>query len=133
MAWGQVLLVDDEEMLSHALCRYLRPLGVQAVSTGEAALALMEQEPFSVVLVDMSLKSRAQTEWPSGVVLSRELLRRHPELAGRLYLFTAYGPDDARVRETGLPALSKCPQDLSLLKAQLTDLVAAAGDAPPPA
>jgi DNA-binding NarL/FixJ family response regulator len=133
MAWGQVLLVDDEEMLSHALRRYLRPLGVQAVSTGEAALALMEQEPFSVVLVDMSLKSRAQTEWPSGVVLSRELLRRHPELAGRLYLFTAYGPDDARVRETGLPALSKCPQDLSLLKAQLTELVAAAGDAPPPA
>lgn len=133
MAWGQVLLVDDEEMLSHALRRYLRPLPIQAVSTGEAALALLEQEPFSIVLVDLSLKSRAVTDWPSGVNLSHELLHRHPTLSGRLYLFTAYGPDDAKVRETGLPALSKCPQDLSALKAQLTELVAAAGEAPPPA
>lgn len=52
---GHVLVVDDEALIRTMLVKYLRKQGyeVRAAQNGAEALALVEQEPPDVVLVDM--------------------------------------------------------------------------------
>lgn len=65
----RVLLVEDEAPIQRALARYLRQAGISvcAAFTAEEALAVMDQEPFDVVVTDVGLPGQ------DGVALMEEI------------------------------------------------------------
>jgi DNA-binding NtrC family response regulator len=81
----RVLVVDDEQELVEALVERLNMRGVEAfgVTSGSAALARLEAEPFDVVLLDMKMPA------PGGLEVLRELKARWPER--EVVLLTGHG------------------------------------------
>lgn len=55
--YGRILLVDDEEQFLELLSQRLeiRGLKVSSVTSGEEALALVEEQNFDVIVVDLSM------------------------------------------------------------------------------
>ena len=89
----RVLLVDDEEELVTTLRERLEIRGMRAESatTGEAALRMVQQAPFDVVVVDLKMPGLGGTK-----IIDR-ILKRRPET--RVVLITGHGsshgePDD---------------------------------------
>jgi len=84
----QVLLVDDEPAIRHAVGRALRRdgLGVLAVATAGEALAVLEDAEVDAVLLDYHLPGM------SGAALGVEIAARWPALRGRM-LFVTGDPD----------------------------------------
>lgn len=80
----RVLVVDDEPVLLSVLQRLLARLGhrVRIAADGEAALALLAQEPFDVVVTDLMMPGM------SGAVLAERLEAEHPVLRKRLVVMT---------------------------------------------
>src|SRR6201984_2165889 len=85
---GSILVIDDEAEIREGLELLLSSEGysVTSAETGEAGLARLEQEPFDLLLLDVSLPGR------SGLDLLKELCRREPHLS--IVLITAYGSID---------------------------------------
>jgi putative two-component system response regulator len=73
----RLLVVDDEEAIRSAIGRFLQGRGyhVEAVESGEAALALLQKEPFVVMLCDVRMPEM------SGLELVPRALRLDPDLA----------------------------------------------------
>lgn len=73
----RILFVDDEPMVLQGLRRMLRPLregwDMSFVESGPAALELMAQEPFDVVVSDMRMPGM------NGAELLNEIMLRHPQ------------------------------------------------------
>src|ERR1700730_14506098 len=88
MSKGSILVVDDESEIREGLELLLTTEGYSTSSaeTGEAGLALLEEKPFDLLLLDVSLPDR------NGLDLLREIRRRDPHLS--LVLITAYGSID---------------------------------------
>src|ERR1700726_3920662 len=88
MPKGSILVVDDEIEIREGLEALLTPEGfeVTPADTGEAGLALLEEKPFDLLLLDVSLPDR------NGLDLLREIRRRDPDLS--VVLITAYGSID---------------------------------------
>ncbi|HEX2712730.1 MAG TPA: sigma-54 dependent transcriptional regulator [Candidatus Acidoferrales bacterium] len=88
MPKGSILVVDDEAEIRDGLELLLRSegYGVASVETGEAGLAMLEEQPFDLLLLDVSLPDR------NGLELLREIRRRDPYLS--VVLITAYGSID---------------------------------------
>jgi len=88
MSKGSILVVDDESEIREGLELLLSTEGYSTSSaeTGEAGLALLEEKPFDLLLLDVSLPDR------NGLDLLREIRRRDPHLA--VVLITAYGSID---------------------------------------
>ena len=85
---GSILVIDDEAEIRESLELLLSSEGyaVTSVETGESGLARLEQEPFDLLLLDVSLPGR------SGLDLLREIRQRDPHLP--VVLITAYGSID---------------------------------------
>jgi DNA-binding NtrC family response regulator len=85
---GSILVIDDEAEIREGLELLLSSEGysVTSAETGEAGLALLEQEPFDLLLLDVSLPGR------SGLDLLRDIRQRDPHLP--VVLITAYGSID---------------------------------------
>jgi DNA-binding NtrC family response regulator len=85
MSKGIILVVDDEVEIREGLDLLLSTEGYQvtAAETGEAGLALLEQRPFDLVLLDVSLPGR------NGLELLKDIRARDPYLS--VILITAYG------------------------------------------
>src|ERR1700686_4314684 len=85
---GSILVIDDEAEIREGLELLLSSEGysVTSAETGEAGLARLEQEPFDLLLLDVSLPGR------SGLDLLRDIRQRDPHLP--VVLITAYGPID---------------------------------------
>src|ERR1700738_3967368 len=83
-----ILVVDDESEIREGLELLLSTEGYSTSSaeTGEAGLALLEEKPFDLLLLDVSLPDR------NGLDLLREIRRRDPHLS--VVLITAYGSID---------------------------------------
>jgi putative nucleotidyltransferase with HDIG domain len=93
-----VLFVDDEPLLLQGLQRMLRPLRneweMTFVESGAAALALMEQQPFDVVVSDMKMPGM------DGAALLTEVSRRSPQTV-RLIL-TGYADQSLLIKCVGV-------------------------------
>jgi len=88
MSKGTILVVDDEVEIREGLDLLLSTEGytVTSAETGEAGLALLEERPYDLVLLDVSLPGR------NGLDLLKDIRRRDPHLA--VVLITAYGSID---------------------------------------
>ncbi len=88
MSKGSILVVDDESEIREGLELLLNTEGYSTSSaeSGEAGLTMLEETPFDLVLLDVSLPGR------NGLDLLREIRRRDPNLS--VVLITAYGSID---------------------------------------
>src|ERR1700690_2088649 len=88
MPKGSILVVDDEIEIREGLEALLTSEGfeVTPADTGEAGLQRLEDRPFDLMLLDVSLPDR------NGLDLLREIRRRDPSLS--IILITAYGSID---------------------------------------
>src|SRR5690242_11198666 len=88
MSKGSILVVDDESEIREGLELLLTSEGytTSSAETGEAGLALLEEKPFDLLLLDVSLPDR------NGLDVLREVRSRDPELG--VVLITAYGSID---------------------------------------
>jgi len=88
MPKGSILVVDDESEIREGLELLLSSegYGVASAETAEAGLAKLEEKPYDLLLLDVSLPDR------NGLDLLREIRRRDPQLS--VVLITAYGSID---------------------------------------
>jgi DNA-binding NtrC family response regulator len=88
MLKGSILVVDDEIEIREGLEALLtsESFEVTLAETGEAGLQRLEDRPFDLMLLDVSLPDR------NGLELLREIRRRDPQLS--IILITAYGSID---------------------------------------
>jgi len=124
----QVLLVDDEPAIRHAVGRALRRdgLGVLAVATAGEALAALEDVAVDAVLLDYHLPGM------SGAALGVEIAARWPALRGRM-LFVTGDPDldpAALPGALGAADLVRKPFDLLELTAAVHAILARPGEDP---
>jgi DNA-binding NtrC family response regulator len=85
MSKGSILVVDDESEIREGLELLLASegYGVSSAETGESGLGKLEEKPYDLLLLDVSLPDR------NGIDLLREIHRRDPHLP--IVLITAYG------------------------------------------
>jgi DNA-binding NtrC family response regulator len=85
MSKGSILVVDDESEIREGLELLLTSegYGVTSAETGESGLAKLEEHPFDLLLLDVSLPDR------NGLDLLKEIKRRDPHIP--VVLITAYG------------------------------------------
>src|SRR5947207_10047385 len=88
MSKGSILVVDDESEIREGLELLLRGegYGVSSAETGESGLEKLEQHPYDLLLLDVSLPDR------NGLDMLKEIRRRDPGLS--IVLITAYGSID---------------------------------------
>src|SRR2546430_13738859 len=88
MSKGSILVVDDESEIREGLEVLLKSegYGVSSAESGASGLAKLEQHPFDLLLLDVSLPDR------NGLDLLREIRLRDPQLS--VVLITAYGSID---------------------------------------
>jgi DNA-binding NtrC family response regulator len=88
MPKGSILVVDDESEIREGLEMLLSSegYGVYSAGTGESGLTRLEERPFDLLLLDVSLPDR------NGLDLLKEIRRRDPSLP--VVLITAYGSID---------------------------------------
>jgi len=88
MSKGSILVVDDESEIREGLEVLLKSegYGVSSADTGESGLAKLEQHPYDLLLLDVSLPDR------NGLDMLKEIHRRDPQLS--VVLITAYGSID---------------------------------------
>jgi len=88
MSKGFIFVVDDESEIREGLEFLLKGegYGVASAETGESGLAKLEEHPFDLLLLDVSLPDR------NGLEMLKEIRRRDPELS--VVLITAYGSID---------------------------------------
>jgi DNA-binding NtrC family response regulator len=85
---GSILVIDDEAEIREGLELLLSSEGyaVTSAETGQLGLARLEEEPYDLLLLDVSLPDR------NGLDLLRDIRQRDPELP--IVLITAYGSID---------------------------------------
>jgi DNA-binding NtrC family response regulator len=88
MPRGSILVVDDEAEIREGLQELLdsENFEVTLAETGAAGLQKLEERPFDLVLLDVSLPDR------NGIDMLREIRQRDPNLA--IIFITAYGSID---------------------------------------
>jgi DNA-binding NtrC family response regulator len=88
MPRGSILVVDDESEIREGLEALLTSenFDVTLAETGEAGLRQIEDHPFDLILLDVSLPDR------NGIEMLPEIRRRDPELS--IILITAFGSID---------------------------------------
>ena len=74
----RVLLADDHEVVRKGIRAILEdrcsPIEIAEAGTGDAALALLDKQPFDAAVLDLSMPGR------SGIDLLAEVKHRHPKL-----------------------------------------------------
>src|SRR5258708_26538715 len=85
MSKGSILVVDDESEIREGLELLLRGegYGVSSAETGESGLEKLEQHPYDLLLLDVSLPDR------NGLDMVKGLARRDPQFS--VVLITGYG------------------------------------------
>ena len=88
MSRGAILVVDDEAEIREGLELLLgsEGYGVTSAETGGEGLARLEEKPYDLLLLDVSLPDR------NGLDILKEVHRRDPDLS--IVLITAYGSVD---------------------------------------
>ena len=123
-----VLVVDDETALRDALLRFLSRRGIkgEGVADGAAALRVLQQRSFDVIISDVRMPGMSGGEFLDA------LRRDWPALVSRLVFSTGdtFAPDTAELlHQSAVPTVTK-PFDLAVLE-RVIRKVAAAADRPP--
>lgn len=97
---GKALVVDDEPAVARVVSRMLQRRGYacQAVHTPQAAIELVEQQHFDLVVSDLSMPER------DGLDLLAEVTRIRPDAATVILTGYADGATAAHARESGVDA-----------------------------
>lgn len=119
----RVLLVDDEEELVSTVAERLgmRGFQVQAVTGGERAIELAEQQSFDVAVVDVKMPG------VSGITVLRSIRRLRPRLP--VLLLTGHGlseEGEEGMREGAFDYLYK-PVDIEDLVHSMMDAIRSVG------
>ncbi len=124
----RILVIDDEPSLRSTLERALRSMQYEVVTVADPLLAyeLLDAGDFDLVLLDVNLPHM------SGDTLYLALVRRLPEIAGRVVLMSG---DPWAVKDHWPPELRRCqllvkPFTLDVLDRCIAGALAAAGLAP---
>jgi len=85
MPKGSILVVDDESEIREGLELLLKTEGYQVASaeTGQSGLSRLGEQPFDLLLLDVSLPDR------NGIEMLKEIRRQDPDIP--VVLITAYG------------------------------------------
>src|SRR6516225_9485259 len=86
MSKGSILVVESEIREGLEILLKGEGYGVASAETGESGLAKLEEHPFDLLLLDVSLPDR------NGLDMLKEIRRRDPDLS--VVLITAYGSID---------------------------------------
>jgi DNA-binding NtrC family response regulator len=88
MSKGSILVIDDESEIREGLELLLKTEGYQVSSaeTGQSGLTQLEEKPFDLLLLDVSLPDR------NGIEMLKDIHRFDPQLP--IVLITAYGSID---------------------------------------
>src|SRR5215471_16995519 len=88
MSKGSILVVDDESEIREGLELLLKSEGYQVsmAETGQSGMSRLGEQPFDLLLLDVSLPDR------NGIELLKDIRRRDPHLS--VVLITAYGSID---------------------------------------
>ncbi|MBI5497445.1 MAG: PAS domain S-box protein [Deltaproteobacteria bacterium] len=120
-ARGRILVVDDDPLVAVGLRRILQnDHDVQLADGGRAALAILAEQPFDVILCDLMMPDM------TGMDLFAELKRRHPELVDRVVFISggAFTPTGrAFLDSVNNPRLDK-PVDMAALKRVIQQVLA---------
>ncbi len=116
-----VLVVDDETALRNALLRFLGRRGIrgEGVSDGAAALRVLQQRSFDVIISDVRMPGM------SGREFLERLQRDRPDLVPRVVFSTGdtFAPETAALlKESGVPTVTK-PFDFAVLERVIRDVV----------
>jgi DNA-binding response OmpR family regulator len=89
---AKVLIVDDEEIARLTLAEILRLEGydIKAVSSGEAAVAVLSNETFDTMILDLKMPGM------SGIDVLNSMVNSHPDLS--VIILTAYGTIDSAIQ-----------------------------------
>lgn len=102
----RILVVDDEEIIRDLCTSALEEAGHRSrtAEDGNEALAVLDEEGFDGVLLDMAFRGP-----PMGRPLYDMILGAHPELQGRVAVITGVleREDIDRFRQEGVPVLEK--------------------------
>jgi DNA-binding NtrC family response regulator len=117
MAEGHVLLVDDEEEFVELLAERMRTRGltVRTAHSGAAAIALLEQESFDAVVLDMVMPEM------DGLETLRRLHEKKPEL--QVILLTGYAdlPTGITAIRQGAADYLEKPADINQLLTKINN------------
>src|SRR6202051_4071340 len=85
MSKGSILVVDDESEIREGLELLLKTEGYQVSSaeTGQSGLTRLEERPYDLMLLDVSLPDK------NGIEMLREIHRQDPQMP--IVMITAYG------------------------------------------
>lgn len=110
---AKILIVDDESGIRESLGAALRDEGyeVSTAATGEACLALVDERPFDLVMLDVWLPAM------DGLATLEELQRR--DAAPITVMISGHGNIETAVRSTKLGAFDFVEKPLSLEKISL--------------
>jgi CheY-like chemotaxis protein len=117
-ARARVLVVDDEPFGRRAMCRILRQHDVVEAETGVAALALLTEKPFDVVVCDLMMPQM------TGMDLHKALREASLDVAERIIFVTGGAFTEAAQRfldEVTNPTLQK-PFDPRSLRSLVDDI-----------
>jgi signal transduction histidine kinase/ActR/RegA family two-component response regulator len=126
----KILLIDDDDILSRALRRALRPHDVRLASSAEEASMILVDPDYTpdVVLCDLRLPGI------SGDELHRRMLEKNPSLARRFAFVTggAFSEEQSKyLRDCGCPTLLKPVSVDDVLSLLAADVESARGDSIP--
>ena len=85
MSKGSILVVDDESEIREGLELLLKTEGYQVSSaeTGQSGLTRLEERPYDLMLLDVSLPDK------NGIEMLKEIHRQDPQMP--IVMITAYG------------------------------------------
>lgn len=114
-----VLVVDDNTMVQETLLRLVQAVGfkAEAVSSGQEALQVLEERPFTFLLTDMKMPEM------DGMDLIRAARTRHPDLG--IISMTGYseGYSYVDVINAGASDFIKKPFDIEELEAKIRRII----------
>jgi CheY-like chemotaxis protein/cytidylate kinase len=124
----KVLMVDDEREYVEALSTRLRTrkLPSQVVYDGEQALAVLENEPPEVMVLDLKMPGI------DGIEVLRQVKRDYPQV--EVIILTGHGSDRERklAEELGAFAYLQKPVDIDVLARTMREAYRKIGKTPPP-
>jgi DNA-binding response OmpR family regulator len=113
----RILLVDDQKELRDLLSRFLLLNGyeVEDVEDGEAAMALVRNKRYDLVIADFKMPKMDALD------LTRKLKLYYPFLS--ILIMSGSGVGEAFFREAGADAFLTKPPDLSSMKSLVEEIL----------
>jgi DNA-binding response OmpR family regulator len=119
-ASGQVLLVEDEPMITDRIEAALSGYSVSTVSEGDAAIQRLETGDYGCILLDLMLPHL------SGFDVLRHLMIRRPDLLKRTFIMTAASDESLQfIERDAVAGILRKPFEVAILPGLIAAVVSA--------